>query len=298
MNKRVIVITGPTATGKSALGVRVAQLLGGEIISCDSMQIYRHMDIGTAKITHAEMQGVPHHLIDIIEPDQEYSVACFQQQATQCIADIQSRGKVAILVGGTGLYIQSVLYPMQFKTFDPAVRAQIEQEFARFGKQAMYDKLCRLSPQMGAKLFPNDVKRVTRALELVYSGQQHNTQDKQQQAIPHDMYVLFDDRQALYQRIDQRVDRMVQSGLKEEVKSLLDGGVARDSQSFAAIAYKEYAACLAGEMDEGTTIELIKRRSRNYCKRQLTWFRTYPQAVWLNCNDTGNAAAICDAYKE
>ncbi len=296
--KPVIVITGPTATGKSALGVQVAKRIDGEIISCDSMQIYRHMDVGTAKITAAEMQGIPHHMIDIVDPNQEYSVACFQQQATQCIRDIQERGKVALLVGGTGLYMQSVLYPMQFKQFDPAIRSQIEREYELSGKQAMYDKLCDLSPQMAAKLYPNDVKRVSRALELVYSGQQHNTQDRQKACIPHCLFVLHDDRQALYERINVRVDHMVQAGLKQEVQGLLDADVSRDSQSFAAIAYKEYAACLAGEMNEEQTIELIKRRSRNYCKRQLTWFRQYPQAVWLNCNDPSNVQVVCDAYKE
>ena len=280
---RLIIIAGPTAVGKTGLGVRVAKRLNGEIVSCDSMQIYRGMNVGTAKATVREMDGVPHHLLSFVDPNSAYSVAQYQQDALSVIEDIRSRGKVPILVGGTGLYIHAVLFPMTFRDYDPDVRDGLEREYDLLGKDAMYARLVALSPQMAAKLSPNDRKRVIRALELATIGAQHNTDDLTREArFSYSLYVLSIDRAVLYARIDKRVDEMLSSGLLDEVKGLLDSGVDPAGQSFQAIAYKELAAYFAGQMSLDAAVDLIKKRSRNYAKRQLTWFRTSPAAQWLD----------------
>ena len=268
--------------GKTALGVAVCRAIGGEVVSCDSMQIYRSMDIGTAKITSAEMRGIPHHLLDIVAPDQSYSVAQYQQDALAIIDDILARGKVPVMVGGTGLYINAVLFPMTFMDYDPAVRAQIEADYMHYGPQTMYDRLLAASPAMAAKLAVNDVKRVSRALELVAMGKSHHTQDMLAPRFDVALYALDLDRATLYARINARVDAMLQQGLLGEVKALLDSGISPASQAFQAIAYKEFAAFFAGEMDLQQAIDLVKKRSRNYAKRQLTWLRQYDFARWLD----------------
>ena len=282
MRKPIIVITGPTACGKTALSVRVAKALDGEIICTDSMQIYRGMDIGTAKVRPEEMEGIPHHLVDFVPPESAYSVAEFQRDARAVIEEIYARGKVSILVGGTGLYINAVLYPMTFKEYDPSIRAEIEEEFRIYGREYMYEKLLALAPEMAAKLSVNDVKRVTRALELVAAGESHNREDIDKEPLyPHLLFVLHDNRAKLYERINERVDVMMKEGLLAEVKGLLDAGVPADAQSFQAIAYKELAAYFAGKYTLEEAVELIKKRSRNYAKRQLTWFRGCHNARWI-----------------
>lgn len=299
MSRRIIVIGGPTATGKTTLGLAVAKALGGEIVSADSMQIYRGLDIGTAKVTPQEMQGVPHHMLDVVPPDGTYSVAEYQMAANQCIEDILARGKVPIVVGGTGLYINSILYPMQFRKFDPAIRRQIALDYQTFGNQYMYEKLVKEAPDMAAKLSPNDVKRVTRCLELVAQGTTHSTADMdKEERYPHSLYVLSGDRAELYQRIEMRVDNMLREGLVKEVQELLAIPGMRDAQSFQAIAYKEFAMYLEGDISYADAIALIKQRSRNYAKRQLTWFRQYIDAVWLQYNDSNNATRIIQDYEQ
>lgn len=294
---KIIIIAGPTAVGKTNVGVAVCKQLNGEIVGCDSMQIYRGMDIGTAKATSEELDGVVHHLISYVEPSENYSVAQYQEDAINVIEKILSRGKVPVLVGGTGLYINAVLYPMTFLDYDPSIRKAIEEEYLTVGNQAMYDKLVSLSPQMAAKLSPNDVKRVTRALELVAMGKEHHTADKQKEPrYDFDMYVLQLERALLYDRINARVDLMLEQGLVQEVRTLLCSGVAASSQSFQAIAYKEIAAYLAGEMPLNETIDLIKQRSRNYAKRQLTWFRGNREAIWLDALQD-NTATIVDRWR-
>ena len=286
MKGRVIVIGGPTATGKTALSVSVAKALGGEIVSADSMQIYRRMDIGTAKASIEEQGGIPHYMLDVVEPSEPYSVAEYQRDASEHIDDILSRGKTPIIVGGTGLYINSVLYPMTFKQYDPALRDEIADMYRVHGNDYMYALLSEKDPTAASKLFPNDVKRVGRALELALSGEAHNRDDLAKEPLyDYRMYVLSGDRQQIYERINRRVDRMLADGLVDEVKGLLEEGVPSSAQSFQAIAYKETAEYLRGERSYTDTVELIKKRSRNYAKRQLTWFRQYPNAVWLDYRD-------------
>lgn len=283
MKGRIIVIGGPTATGKTALSVAAAKALDGEVVSADSMQIYRRMDIGTAKVTPEEMQGVPHYMIDVVEPDAPFSVAEYQRMASACVDDILSRGKTPILVGGTGLYINSLLYPMTFREYNPQIRAQIEAMYAEKGNEYMYELLRQKAPERAAKLFPNDVKRVGRALELALNGEEHSLGDVHKEPrYDYRMFVLSGDRADLYERINLRVDVMEAKGLVDEVIALLASGVPYSAQSFQAIAYKEMAEYLRGENSYSGTIELIKKRSRNYAKRQLTWFRQYENAVWLD----------------
>ena len=294
MTPDLIVITGPTATGKTALSVEVAKRLGGEIISCDSMQIYRGMDIGTAKVTPLEQQGVPHYLVDVVDPNDNYSTARYQVDARAVIADIQARGLVPILVGGTGLYVDSVLYPMQFRTFDPAIRDRVDKMLEERGKQGLYDYLQAIDPDTASRLYPNDVKRVSRAIEIALSGQSHSTNDRAKPLYHAHIYVLSGDRQEIYDRIDQRVDRMIEKGLIQEVKALIDSGVDPHCQAFQAIAYKETVDYIEGQTGLDETIALIKKRSRNYAKRQLTWMRRY-DAVWLNYKQQ-NVESIVQNY--
>ena len=293
MKGRVIVIGGPTATGKTALSVQVAKTIGGEIVSADSMQIYRRMDIGTAKATIEERQGVPHYMLDIVEPQNSFSVAEYQRMATEIVDGIVARGKTPIIVGGTGLYINAVLYPMTFKQYDPKLRVQIAELYRQKGNDYMYALLQEKDPTAAARLFPNDVKRVGRALELALSGEAHNEDDLNKEPLyDYRMYVLSGDRQAIYERINRRVDIMLTDGLIDEVKGLLNEGVPYTSQSFQAIAYKETAEFLRGERDYNDTVDLIKKRSRNYAKRQLTWFRQYDRAKWLDYSDQSNADKV------
>lgn len=285
MAGKIIVITGPTATGKSALATKVAKQIGGEIVSCDSMQIYRGMDIGTAKVTTAEMGGVPHHMIDVVSPNESYSVARYQEDAIKVIEDIISRGKAPILVGGTGLYIDAVLYPMQFREFDPAIRQQVQILLETHGKQALYDKLVELNPTVAARLSVNDVKRVGRALEIALAGETHSTDDlSKTPRYDAQFYVMAGDRKELYDRIDKRVEHMFDEGLVGEVKGLLEKGISPACQAFQAIAYKELFQHFDGQISLDEAVKLIQKRSRNYAKRQLTWMRRYP-AVWLDYHD-------------
>lgn len=297
----LIIIAGPTCTGKTALSIRLAQAIGGEIISCDSMQIYRDMDIGTAKATTAEMEGVPHHLLSYVDPNCSYSVAEYQKAACAVIDDILSRGKVPIMVGGTGLYIESVLYPMDFKAYDEGTRNEITNELQRIGNQAMWEKLHQADPAMADKISPNDSKRLIRCFELLSVGETHNREDNTKTPrYPHALFVLERERSALYNAINKRVDVMIARGLEDEVKALMAQGCSSQSQSFGAIGYKELALCYEHEGSEYTrewAIETIKKRSRNYAKRQLTWFRHYPQAIWLDA-DKDNLDTIVDWYKQ
>jgi len=293
MKRHIIVIGGPTATGKTALSVAVAKVIGGEIVSADSMQIYRRMNVGTAKVMPDEMEGITHHLIDVVEPNEPFSVAQYQQMALCAIDDICKRGKTPIIVGGTGLYVNSILFPMQFREFDPTVRQKVQEMYAQHGAQYMYDLLLSREPHTAKRLFPNDVKRVSRALELSFEGLSHSSGDlKEEPRFDYDMYVLSGDRAGIYARIDKRVDRMMDMGLLAEVKGLLAEGVSPTAQSFQAIAYKEMCLYLEGSLTLDETIALIKKRSRNYAKRQITWFKQYTDAVWLDYADHDNVKRI------
>lgn len=293
MNKKidVVAIIGPTASGKTALSIRLAKEINGEIINGDSMQIYRHMDIGTAKITEAEMEGIPHHLLDIKEPTEGFSVAEYQQLVRGKIEEIQSRGKMPILVGGTGLYVQAVLYDFQFakQEVDEQARLQYYAELEKIGPEAMHAKLLQIDPAAAAEIHPNNTRRVIRALEMVElagvsrAEEQFNRGDTP--LYNHLIIGLDMDRAKLYERINLRVDLMIEAGLLEEVRALYEAGI-RDVQSIKAIGYKELYAYFDGFVTLDEAIEQIKQNSRRYAKRQLTYFRNKMEIEWIG-NDWG-----------
>lgn len=287
MEKRpLIVLTGPTAVGKTEAAIFLAKCCDGEIISADSMQVYRNMDIGTAKISPEEMQGIPHYMIDELEPDEEFNVFLFQKKAKAYIEDIYARGKLPILVGGTGFYIQAVLYDIAFteekEEVQPngngAVRQKLEEEVRTCGRAALYQRLLEVDPDYAKTVHENNVKRVIRALEYhTLTGKtfsSHNKEQRKRTSPYHYVYfVLNTDRETLYQNINRRVDVMVQTGLIEEVKHLLELGYERSLVSMQGLGYKEIAAALCGECRMEEAIDILKRDTRHFAKRQLTWFR-------------------------
>lgn len=278
----VIAIVGPTASGKTELGIELAKQLGGEIINGDSMQIYRGMDIGTAKVQPEEMDGIVHHLLDIREPDESFSVAEYQQLVRSKIAEIQQRGKLPIIVGGTGLYVQSVLFDYRFAEdqADSQLRNDLQDELERVGKEHMHRKMLALDPTID--IHPNNTRRVLRALEILLSGEQKEDGSLAQSPMYNELIVGLDmPRDQLYKRIDQRVGVMMQNGLLEEVKGLYDSGL-RDVQSIKAIGYKELYACFDGIDSLEQAIEKLKRNSRKYAKRQLTYFRNKLPVLWMD----------------
>ena len=286
---KVFVIAGPTASGKSAFGVDIAKEINGEIISCDSMQIYKRMNIGTAKISIEEMDGVVHHLIDIVEPNEEFSVGEYSFRANELIGDIASRGKVPIVVGGTGLYIDSILYPMSFGGCkNIAIRKSLEEDCEKYGKEYMHELLVKIDPYDAEKIHPNNVKRVLRALEIYRTtGKCKSNMQEKSKNLKYDvcMIALDLDRNVLYKRINERVDKMIEAGLLNEIKFLLSKGIGFEKQSMQAIGYKEFKEYMSGLKTLEETVEAIKRNSRNYAKRQLTWFKKYDFAKWYSPND-------------
>ena len=285
----MIVITGPTATGKTALGVAVAKAVDGEVIGADSMQIYRYMDIGTAKPTPAEMDGVPHHMVDIIAPAENYSVSRYVEQATAVADDILARGRVPVVVGGTGLYIDSLVAGREFaeNQSDPKLRSMLEQQYDEHGGEAMRAMLHSFDPDRAEKLHPADKRRIVRAIEVyLLSGDTITAHDERTKAVPKRYnavtYALdFTDRADLYRRIDLRVDRMAVLGLFDEVQALLDRGVPDDCTAMQAIGYKEAVLALRGAMTREEALERIKQSSRQYAKRQLTWLRRDKDIRWV-----------------
>ena len=285
----MIVITGPTATGKTALGVAVAKAVDGEVIGADSMQIYRYMDIGTAKPTPAEMDGVPHHMVDIIDPAENYSVSRYVEQATAVADDILARGRVPVVVGGTGLYIDSLVAGREFaeNQSDPKLRSMLEQQYDEHGGEAMRAMLHSFDPDRAEKLHPADKRRIVRAIEVyLLSGDTITAHDERTKAVPKRYnavtYALdFTDRADLYRRIDLRVDRMAVLGLFDEVRALLDRGVPDDCTAMQAIGYKEAVLALRGAMTREEALERIKQSSRQYAKRQLTWLRRDKDIRWV-----------------
>ncbi|MGN1001654.1 MAG: tRNA (adenosine(37)-N6)-dimethylallyltransferase MiaA [Oscillospiraceae bacterium] len=288
MNKRVLVITGPTATGKTALGVELALRLGGEVISADSMQVYRRMDIGTAKVTAAETRGVPHHLVDVAEPEEDFSVSRWVALAAASAEDIFARGRVPILVGGTGLYIDSLLSGRSFAgREDPALRAELSGEYDRLGGEAFREKLRAVDPLRAEKLHPADKKRLVRAMEVyALTGKTITEHDEETRLLPPRWdslrYALsFADRERLYARIDRRVDQMAERGLFDEVAGLLESGLSDECTAMQAIGYKEAVRALRGLCTREEALEDIRRESRRYAKRQLTWLRRDKELRWL-----------------
>ncbi|RWZ60411.1 tRNA (adenosine(37)-N6)-dimethylallyltransferase MiaA [Halobacillus fulvus] len=285
MKPFVVSVVGPTAVGKSKLGVEIARRFNGEVISGDSMQIYRTMDIGTAKVTPEETCGIPHHMIDIKNPEEEFSVAEFQRKVQALIYDISARGKLPVLVGGTGLYIQATLYDFNFskEKKDERVIRRLEAELEKYGNEEMYRKLLEADPKQAEKIHPNNVRRVLRALEVYettgkglsnYKEEQHPSSPFQPILIGLEM-----DREELYERINRRVDQMIVEGLLEEVRQLYERGL-EDAQSMKAIGYKEFVPYFKGQYDLERAIELLKRNSRRYAKRQYTYFRNKLEVSW------------------
>lgn len=290
MNKKpkVIVICGPTASGKTGLSVKLAQRINGEIVSCDSMQIYQDMTIGTAKVTEEEMQGVPHHLIDFVSPDKRYSVAEFQKDAEKAICEIIQRGKIPIVVGGTGLYVDTLVYHIQYPEIeiDLAYRKELENLIQEQGLQEAYQKAKEIDPQAIEKISSNDQKRIMRILEIYHQTGKTKTQleiESRKEEPPYEylMYAIEMDREKLYDRINQRVDIMLEQGLIEEVQALI-----KKYQDFPTamqgLGYKEVVSYLQGDMTKEEMIETLKQETRRYAKRQLTWFRKNKEIKWID----------------
>lgn len=286
---KVLAIGGPTASGKTSLSVTLAKRLNGEVVCVDSMQIYCGLDVGTAKVTEEEMQGVPHHLVGFLAPEETFSVADFVALADRCIRDISARGKLPVLVGGTGLYMESLLSGVRFaeQKTDPAVRRQLEEQAAQLGADAMHEKLAQIDPEYAATVHPNNVGRVLRALELFQITGVTMTRQRAESKPsepPYDSLLFcigFEDRSVLYQRIDRRVDLMLEQGILREARLVYDH---RDTYHTAAqaIGYKEFFPYFCGESPLEPCVDKLKQASRNYAKRQLTWFRRMPQTLWLD----------------
>lgn len=278
---KVVVVAGPTATGKTALGILLAQRLGGEIVSADSMQVYRRMDVGTAKATPQERAAARHHMLDVAEPWENYSVSRYVEEAGRCCDEIFSRGAVPVIVGGTGLYIDSLLSGRGFASRtegEESLRAQLTARYETEGGEALLEELRSFDPERAAKLHPSDGRRIVRAIEIYrLTGETISEHDRRTRALPPRyesarIHLGYQNRADLYARIDARVDAMVENGLFEEVAALLREGVAPECTSMQAIGYKEAAAALRGELPRAEAIAQIRQNSRRYAKRQLTWF--------------------------
>lgn len=295
MENRLIVIAGPTAVGKSDVAVKLAKELGTEVISADSMQVYRGMDIGTAKVTELEMQGVPHSLINCFDPREDYNVTIFQAMARKEIERIQSKGKIPILCGGTGFYIQALIYGIDFaaEENDSTIRDSLLKQVQEEGIDSVYEQLKCVDPDYAAATPKENIKRIVRALEFFkMHGERfsdHNRQEALKRREPlYDtkIFILYDDREALFERINSRVDRMIAGGLEQEVKRLIDSGVPETATSMQGIGYKQFIRAFQGLCSRQQAIEQIKIDSRHYAKRQLTWFKTQePNAVWIKVGE-------------
>ncbi len=291
MQNKIIAVAGPTASGKTALAIEISKRFHGEVVSCDSMQIYRGMDIGTAKPSKAEMCGIPHHMIDIAEPDERYSVAEFVKAARACIDDILARGRLPVLAGGTGLYMDSIINNTDFaeQKSDGKFRGELQQYAEKHGVDALHAMLAERDPEAAEKIHPNNIRRVIRALEVCHLTGKTFTQVNRE-ALREPIYdaLIFGlemPRDVLYGRINERVDRMMSEGLEDEVRRLYDSGIDPDCTAMQAIGYKELAEYFRGESGRDEAIEKIKRESRRYAKRQLTWFKRNPKIIWLMLQD-------------
>lgn len=292
MKQPLIILTGPTAVGKTKLSLRLARAVGGEIISADSMQVYRYMDIGTAKIRPEEMEGISHHLIDVLDPSEEFHVVKFQELAKKAMEQIRAAGHIPIVAGGTGFYIQALLYDIDF-TEHPGqerLRRQLEAFAREQGREALHQRLAQVDPAAADQIHPNNVKRVVRALEFFHqTGEpisRHNQQERQKESPYQFVYfVLTDARSRLYQRIDSRVDQMLRDGLVEEVRSLKERGYTKDMVSMQGLGYKEILTYLDGGCSLEDAVYQIKRNTRHFAKRQITWFKRERDVTWIDLCD-------------
>ena len=300
--KPLIILTGPTAVGKTKASIGLAKAVDGEIISADSMQVYRHMDIGSAKIKPEEMEGIPHHLIDVLEPDDEFHVVKFQQLAKKAMREIWERGHIPIVTGGTGFYIQALLYDIDFdeNENEDACRNELEAYAKEHGAEALHEKLAFVDPASAEMIHPNNIKRVIRALEFYeQTGKrisEHNeTQRQRESPYAFAYFVLTDDRAHLYERINRRVDQMIEEGLVNEVQALKDKGYTKQLVSMQGLGYKEILDYLDGNCTLEEAIYTIKRDTRHFAKRQLTWFKRERDVIWINKQSFGyDAEQILD----
>lgn len=300
--KPLIILTGPTAVGKTKASIGLAKAVDGEIISADSMQVYRHMDIGSAKIKPEEMDGIPHHLIDVLEPDDEFHVVKFQQLAKKAMREIWERGHIPIVTGGTGFYIQALLYDIDFdeNEKEDACRKELEAYAREHGAEALHEKLALVDPASAEMIHPNNIKRVIRALEFYeQTGKrisEHNeTQRQRESPYAFAYFVLTDDRAHLYERINRRVDQMIEEGLVNEVQALKDKGYTKQLVSMQGLGYKEILDYLDGNCTLEEAIYTIKRDTRHFAKRQLTWFKRERDVIWINKQSFGyDAEQILD----
>lgn len=287
---KLVIIAGPTAVGKTENSIRLAKAINGEIISADSMQVYKRMDIGSAKIMPEEMQGIRHHLIDVLEPTEEFNIVRFQTMAKKAVQEIVSNGKIPILVGGTGFYIQSLLYDIDFKeeeNIDTTLRESLQHFADTNGKEALHERLKEIDPESAEAIPPGNVKRVIRAIEFYETHHEkissHNKEQKEKES-PYNFafFVLTDERPILYERIDKRVDSMLKNGLIDEVKALQAEGLTRSHISMQGLGYKEILAYLEGEITLEEAINILKRDTRHFAKRQITWFKREKEVIWLD----------------
>ncbi len=299
-SKRVVCIVGPTASGKTALSVALAAHFGGEVVSCDSMQIYRGMDIGTAKPTWDEMQNVPHHMISVVDPSETYSAARYVKEAGTITDDILSRGKLPVIVGGTGLYVDSLVNGTDFAEYDgdEECRRKLFDLYEKHGAAYMHSMLRAVDPERAEQIHENNVKRVIRALEVYnMSGKTISAHDEESKKCPpryNAVYIglMYENRELLYDRINRRVDLMMEAGLEAEVKTLLSSGLSSDTTAMQAIGYKELVSYLEGKCTPDEAVESIKQASRRYAKRQMTWFRRNKSINWIAVDKAKNFSDV------
>lgn len=301
---QILVVAGPTASGKTDLAVRLAKHYNGEVVSADSIQIYKELDIASAKPKPEEMQGIPHHLLDFLSPFEKFSVADYVRRARECIDEILMRGKLPIIAGGTGLYITSLIDNIEFSEVktDEALRRRLQQEADEKGIEVMYHRLRELDPQAAEKIHPNNKKRVIRALEIYETtGMTLTEQNRRSRCNPSPympfMAALCPPREVLYQKIEQRVDKMASDGLFEEAARLRDMGLTKEMQSMQGIGYKEAFDCLEGLISREECLDEIKKATRRYAKRQLTWFRRDERYLWLNPLEYNAYETVLEAFK-
>lgn len=300
--KPLIILTGPTAVGKTKLSIELAKAVNGQMISADSMQVYRHMDIGTAKIRSEEMQGIPHYLIDVLDPWESFDVVRFQTMAKEALEKIYAAGAIPIVVGGTGFYIQALLYDIDFDENDSETdyRSELQSFADRHGVEALHDRLRQVDEKSADMIHPNNIKRVIRALEFYHQTgtriSEHNETQRQKESPYRFVYfVLDDERERIYRRIDQRIDQMLDQGLVAEVKQLRDMGCTRDMVSMQGLGYKEILAYLNGECTLEEAVYILKRDTRHFAKRQLTWFRREQEVRWIERQEYPDEAAMLQA---